>query len=180
MDDIAVQLAMSKKTLYKWFENKDELVQAVIKLHLQANECGCEEMSKKSENAVDELFRIMTLNKKFFSELHPSVFYDLQKFHPRAYNLFNEHKNNFILDHVKANIRRGMEEGLFRADLNIEVMGRLRLAQIEMVFNPDIFPAGDFNVGEVQMECLEHFMLGIATLKGHKLINQYKKVTEEA
>ncbi|GEO05274.1 TetR family transcriptional regulator [Adhaeribacter aerolatus] len=179
MDDIALQLAMSKKTLYKWFENKDELVQAVIRLHLQANECGCEETTKAATNAVEELFRIMTLNKKLFSQLHPSVFYDLQKYHPGAWNLFNAHKMNFILATVKANIRRGMEEGLFRADLDVEVMSRLRLAQIELVFNPNIFPPDQFNVGEVQLKCLEHFMLGIATLKGHKLINEYKQVTEE-
>jgi AcrR family transcriptional regulator len=179
MDDIALQLAMSKKTLYKWFENKDEIVQAVIKAHLQANECGCEEMSKTAANAVDELLRIMALNKKLFSELHPSIFFDLQKYHPGAWSLFNTHKTNFILTKVKANIRRGMEEGLFRSDLDVEVMSRLRLAQIELVFNPDIFPPDQFNIGEVQMECLEHFMLGIATLKGHKLINQFKKVTEE-
>jgi AcrR family transcriptional regulator len=180
MDDIALQLAMSKKTLYKWFENKDELVQAVIQLHLQANECGCDKMSTTAANAVEELLSIMDLNKKFFSELHPSIFFDLQKYHPGAWSLFNEHKNNFILAKVKANIRRGIDEGLFRQDLNIEVMSRLRLAQIEIVFNPDIFPPGQFNAGEVQLACLEHFMLGIATLKGHKLINQYKKVTEEA
>lgn len=179
MDDIALQLAMSKKTLYKWFENKDELVQAVIKLHLEANECGCEEMSQAATNAVDELLRIMELNKRLFSQLHPSVFFDLQKYHPAAWNLFNEHKTTFILAKVKANIWRGMEEGLFRAELDIEVMSRLRLAQIELVFDSDIFPPDQFNVGEVQLECLEHFMLGIATLKGHKLINQYKKVTEE-
>jgi AcrR family transcriptional regulator len=179
MDDIALQLAMSKKTLYKWFENKDEIVQAVIKAHLQTNECGCEEMSKTAANAVDELLRIMALNKKLFSELHPSIFFDLQKYHPGAWSLFNAHKTNFILTKVKANIRRGMEEGLFRSDLDVDVMSRLRLAQIELVFNPDIFPPDQFNIGEVQMECLEHFILGIATLKGHKLINQYKKVTEE-
>jgi AcrR family transcriptional regulator len=179
MDDIALQLAMSKKTLYKWFENKDELVKAVIELHLQANECGCAETTNASANAVDELLRIMALNKRLFSQLHPSVFYDLQKYHPGAWNLFNEHKTNFILATVKANIRRGMKEGLFRADLDVEVMSRLRLAQIELVFNPDIFPPDQFNIGEVQLECLEHFMLGIATLKGHKLINAYKKVNEE-
>lgn len=179
MDDIAVHLAMSKKTLYKWFENKDELVQAVIRLHLEANECSCAETTQNAENAVAELLRIMALNKRLFSQLHPSVFFDLQKYHPGAWRLFNEHKFNFILASVKANIQRGKEEGLFRADLDIEVMSRLRLAQIELVFNPDIFPPDQFNIGEVQLECLEHFMLGIATLKGHKLINQYKKVTEE-
>src|SRR5687768_14426248 len=119
MDDIALQLAMSKKTLYKWFENKDELVQAVIKLHLEDNECGCEETTRNATNAVDELLQIMKLNKKLFSQLHPSVFYDLQKYHPGAWSLFNEHKLNFILTKVKDNIRRGMEEGLFRSDLDI-------------------------------------------------------------
>jgi len=179
MDDIALQLAMSKKTLYKWFENKDELVQAVINLQLEANECGCDEMSKTATNAVDELLRIMIMNKKFFSELHPSLFFDLQKYHSGAWKLFNEHKNKFILTKVKHNIQRGMEEGLFRPDLDIEIMSRLRLAQIELVFNPDVFPPGQFDVGKVQLACLEHFMLGIATPEGHELINRYKKITEE-
>ena len=179
MDDIAGHLAMSKKTLYKWFENKDEIVSAVISSHLRTNQCGCEEITSSSKDAVDELLKIVEFNKSLFSQLHPSVFFDLQKFYPKAWSLFNEFKSEFILAKVKANIERGIKEGLFRSDLNVEVMARLRLAQIEIVFNHDIFPPDKFNVSQVQLDCLEHFLLGIATLKGHKLVNKYKQITEE-
>jgi AcrR family transcriptional regulator len=179
MDDIALQLGMSKKTLYRWFENKDELVQAVIKIHLQAIEEGCCQLASCSANAVEELIKIRIMHKKLFAELPPSIFSDLQKYYPAAWQIFNEHKSEFILGKVKDNMQRGIAEGYFREDLEVEVMARLRLAQIELVFNPDIFPPDQFNVGEVQLACLEHFMLGIATLKGHKLINKYKQVAEE-
>lgn len=179
MDDIAEQLAMSKKTLYKWFENKDELVNAVIGNYLETNQCGCNAITEDAKDAVDELLTIVEYNRRIFSELHPSVFFDLQKFYPKAWSLFNEFKLDFILTKVKANICRGIKEGLFRSDLNVEVMARLRLAQIEIVFNHDIFPPGKFNVPQVQMDCLEHFLLGIATLKGHKLLNKYKQITED-
>jgi len=179
MDDIALQLAMSKKTLYKWFENKDEIVQEVIKTHLESIEDGCENLSRCAANAVDELIKIKEMNKKLFAELPSSIFFDLQKYHPAAWQIFNHHKTTFILAKVKDNLRRGIAEGYFREDLDVEVIGRLRLAQIELVFNPDIFPPVHFNVGEVQIACLEHYLLGIATLKGHKLINKYKQVAEE-
>ena len=179
MDDIALQLGMSKKTLYKWFENKDEIVQAVIQNYLHAIEQSCNSLSCCAANAVDELIKIRAMNKKLFSELPSSIFFDLQKYHPAAWQIFNEHKTSFILIKVKENIRRGIAEGYFRDDLDVEVMARLRMAQIELVFNPDIFPPDQFNVGEVQLECLEHFLLGIATLKGHQLINKYKQIAEE-
>ncbi|MDX5442703.1 MAG: TetR/AcrR family transcriptional regulator, partial [Hymenobacteraceae bacterium] len=127
----------------------------------------------------DEIFKIMEMNKKIFANIHPSIFYDLQKYHATTWQLWNNHKNEFILHQIKENIWRGIREGLFRSDLDVEVMGRLRLAQVDIVFNADVFPPQQFDARKVQMEVVEHFMLGIATLKGHKLINKYKEITEE-
>ena len=81
--------------------------EAVISSHLKANECGCEEITRSSKNAVDELLKIVEFNKSLFSQLHPSVFFDLQKFHPEAWSLFNDFKTEFILAKVKANMRAG-------------------------------------------------------------------------
>ena len=121
----------------------------------------------------------MGMNKEVFSKIHPSVFYDLQKYHPKTWQLWLDHKNQFILQNIIENIKKGMQEGLFRKDFDVEVLSRLRLAQIDIAFNPLVFPPEKFDVKKVQLECLEHFMLGIATLKGHKLINKYKHITEE-
>ncbi len=72
-----------------------------------------------------------------------------------------------------------MAEGLYRADLDVEVLSRLRLAQIDVLFDQDIFPVVEFNQPRVQMACNEHFLLGMVTIKGHKLVNEYRHVTEE-
>ncbi|TPE45617.1 TetR/AcrR family transcriptional regulator [Pontibacter mangrovi] len=179
MDDIAQHLAMSKKTLYKWFRNKDQVVHDATQNYLQNVQSECECQLTQAGNAVEELFQIMALTKQVFSEMHPSIFYDLRKYHPDSWALWKQHKNSFMLGKVKANIARGMREGLFRNDLDVEVTARMRLALIELPFNAEVYPPHEFNVRQVQLAVLEHYMLGMATLKGHKLINKYKHITEE-
>jgi AcrR family transcriptional regulator len=179
MDDIATHLAMSKKTLYKWFENKDQIVHAVIVNFLAQEEKDCAGMAANSANALEELFQMMEWSKQLMANIHPSIFYDLQKYHPQAWQEWVNHKNQFILKSIINNLHRGITEGLYRADLDVEVLSRLRLAQIELAFNPDFFPPRQFDPSRVQHICLEHFMLGSATLRGHKLINEHRQVTEE-
>ena len=178
MDDIAASMAMSKKTLYKWFANKDEMVYAVMAQHLDTTQRDCEQLQSQATSAIDELFRMMGWIRQQFSDVHPSIFYDMQKFHPATWQLWVQHKQEYILNQITDNLRRGMAEGLYRADLDVEVLARLRLAQIELAFNADVFPSRQFDVQRLQQGILEHFMLGIASLKGHKLINDLRHVTE--
>ncbi|GAC1382047.1 MAG: TetR/AcrR family transcriptional regulator [Hymenobacter sp.] len=178
MDDIAASMAMSKKTLYKWFANKDEIVHAVMEQHLASTQHDCARLLQESGSAIDELFRMMDWMKQQFADVHPGIFYDLQKFYPLTWQLWVAHKNQYILAQITANLQRGMAEGLYRADLDVAVLARLRLAQIELAFNADVFPAREFDVQRRQQVILEHFMLGIASLKGHKLINGRRHLTE--
>lgn len=179
MDDIAASMAMSKKTLYKWFDNKDELVHAVMQQHLLETQHDCEQLQGHATSAIDELFRMMDWMRQQFSEVHPSIFYDMQKFHPATWQLWVSHKHEYILAQIVDNLRRGIAEELYRPELDVEVLARLRLAQIELAFNTDIFPARQFEVACLQQTILEHFMLGVTTLKGHKLINSYRQVVEQ-
>ena len=179
MDDIAAHLGMSKKTIYKWYENKDAIVFAAIANHLLSTEGNCNSIADNASNAIHELFQTMEMVRQMFNGIHPSVIFDLQKFHPKAWQLVEQHKSTFLLCKIVNNLKRGIQEGYYRADLNIEIMGRLRLAEIGIIFNHETFPPEKFNHQQVQVACLEHYMLGIATLKGHKLINRYKHITEE-
>jgi|SRR5688572_1570152 len=179
MDDIAQDMAISKKTIYKWYENKDAIVFAAIKIYLKTTEEHCLTFAQKSANAIDELFKTMDMLRQMFGGIHPSVIFDIQKFHPKTWQLIENHKSGFLLDRIIDNMNRGIKEKLYREDLDLEVMSRLRLAQIGIVFSDEIFPPDKFDQQRVQLACLEHYMLGIATLKGHKLINRYKHITEE-
>ncbi|QJX47097.1 TetR/AcrR family transcriptional regulator [Hymenobacter taeanensis] len=179
MDDIATHLGISKKTLYKWFENKDQIVSAVIASHLNGVQGECEGIIGKTQNAVDEMVQMMDWAERQFAEVNPNAIHDLRKYYPEAWSLFHAHKNNYILTQIQDNLRRGVAEGLYRADLDIEVLSRLRLAQIDILFDYTLFPPTQFKHGRVQTACSEHFLLGMVTLKGHKLINEYRHVTEE-
>ena len=178
MDDIAADLAMSKKTLYKTFINKDEIVQAVMSTHLSKVQGECTQVAGRATNAVEEMLNISQWADQQFNNIHPSIFHDLKKYHPAAWELFVAHKGTFILDQITQNLRRGMAEGLFRPDLDVEVLSRLSLAQIELAFDPALYPPEQFGLARVNRVFDEHFLLGVATLKGHKLINDYRHITE--
>ncbi|QKG54786.1 TetR/AcrR family transcriptional regulator [Hymenobacter sp. BRD67] len=179
MDDIAAELAMSKKTLYKTFTNKDEIVLAVMSTHLAKVQGECASIAAPAANAVEEMLNLSHWADQQFSNIHPSIFYDLRKYHPDAWVLFVAHKNTFILNQITQNLRRGMAEGLYRPDLDVEVLARLNLAQIELAFDPVLYPPAQFGPDRVNRVFDEHFLLGVATLKGHKLINEYRRITEE-
>ncbi len=179
MDDIAADLAMSKKTLYKTFTNKDEIVLAVMTRHLSQAQGECTRVAGIAANAVEEMLNISAWADQQFSHVHPSIFYDLKKYHAAAWALFSAHKHAFILDQIMQNLRRGIAEGLFRADLDVEVLARLNLAQLELAFDPDYYPPTRFTPIRVNKVFDEHFLLGVATLKGHRLFNKYQHITEE-
>jgi AcrR family transcriptional regulator len=179
MDDIAQHLSMSKKTIYKWFSNKDEVVHYATSNYLQSVEGDCERCQQEAPNAIEELFAIMDTTRRVFANIHPAIFNDLQKYHASSWKLWQEYKSQYLLEQIVANLERGMAEGLFRKELDVEVVARLRLAQIEVPFDLTLFPRHQFEVLPVQVASLECFMLGIATLKGHKMINDYKQITEE-
>lgn len=179
MDDIAAHLSISKKTIYKWFENKDQVVDAALRVYLFDINADCCQITTQAANAVEELFSIMQMIRQKMAGVHPAVFYDLQKYHPEAFKAWDTYKNEVLLQHIRDNLRKGVAEGLYRSDFDLEIMARLRLLQVEHAFNPEFFPPDQFNLQQVQLTILDHFMLGIATLKGHRLINTLKQVTEE-
>ena len=179
MDDIAADLGMSKKTLYKTFTNKDEIVLGVMSNHLCQAQGECARVADGATDAVQEMLTISAWADQQFANIHPSIFYDLRKYYPTAWALFRAHKSGFILEQITKNLRRGIAEGLFRADLDVEVLARLNLALIEMPFDAEVYPPTQFAPIRVNKVFDEHFLLGVATLKGHRLFNKYQHITEE-
>jgi len=179
MDDIAKHLGMSKKTIYQFFKDKNEIVISLCQLSFEENKCKMCEMAETSENAVDEIMKIMEHVGQMFSKMNPNLFYDMQKFHPDAWKQFLEFKEKNITWMVEANIEKGIKQGLYRKEVDAKILAKFRIGQIEMALNPDIFPTDEFNLTKVQVDLLDHFLHGILSMKGHKLINKYKQVSEE-
>jgi AcrR family transcriptional regulator len=179
MDDVASHVGMSKKTIYSSFRDKNDLVTGLAEMELDCQRTDLDDIHRKSDNAIDEIMKIMNMLSRSFSKMNPSLFYDLQRFHPSAWKKFREFKDKKLRGFIEDNLKRGIKQHLYRRDLNIRILARLRLAELEFGFDPVAFPPDQFNVREVQLELIDHFLHGITTLKGHKLINKYKHITEE-
>ncbi|MBL0133000.1 MAG: TetR/AcrR family transcriptional regulator [Chitinophagaceae bacterium] len=174
MDDIAAQLGMSKKTIYQFFGDKDELVDAVMEVEIGRMQEDCSMCSFSARDAVDEIFLTMEQIQDQMQNMNQMVVYDLEKFHHKTYIKFREHKDNYLYKIIADNLVRGMNEGLYRPELNINIIARFRLESMMMAFNIDLFPTKKFSLVEVTSELIEHYVFGLATNKGHKLIEKYK------
>lgn len=174
MDEIANQLGISKKTIYQYYTDKDALVEVVIGELIAEAESMCGSPTALGENAIEHVTAVMGGVIKSFMGMNPSVFYDLERFHYKAYRQFLDFKENFIATMVRNNLKRGIEEGLYRSDLDIEVLTRYRKAGIMLIFNQDLFPAGEFSLVRIQLAIVENFLYGLVTEKGYRLIEHYK------
>ena len=175
MDDIATALGMSKKTIYQFFSDKDDLVEAVIKDKIKFNQSHCLKDKDSAKDAVHEVFLAIEMMQEMFANMNPSIISDMEKFHPKAYAIFHEHKYNFLYKVLKENISRGIAEELYRPDMDAEVLIKARLETMLLPFNQQVYPQSKFRLVDVEIALTEHFLFGLASSKGHKLILKYQQ-----
>ncbi len=171
MDDIARHIGVSKKTLYELFKDKDELVFECIKYMLDDNQSKTEEAFKNSENAVDQIISILVIMEKMVRGMNPVCYLDLQRHYPTAAKYLNEHKESYMFQCISANLRQGIQEGLYREDIDIDIISRFRMESALILFQHNLFPQETYDIVKVNTQIFAHYMYGIASCKGHELIN---------
>lgn len=176
MDDIARHLSVSKKTLYQHFADKEDIVTLTCQAHLDRNAKDFKAIRETSANAIEELTKLSVCLKRNMQDMNPSLLFDLQKYHPKAWSVWLNHKNKFIRESVVRNLKQGIEEGFFRPEIDPEVIAAVRLELVQVAFNEEIFPREQYRLPEVQMQIFDHFVFGLLTDKGRKLYLKYKEV----
>ncbi len=175
MDEIASQLGISKKTIYQFYADKDALVQNVIETILTNNECACRNTTDISENPVHEFFVALGIIQDLLGAMNPAFIYDIQKYHPLAYKRLTNYQQQFLLGVVVNNLEEGRKLLLYRDDFDIDILARFRFTSIFMLFDAEMSAAmGKHKLTTIMEEITIHFLYGIATPKGQKLIHKYQ------
>jgi len=172
MDEIAGQLGISKKTIYQYYTDKDALVEGVIGIEIRDNESKCLLQQKKSDNVIHEIFLAMETVTELLKVMNPSLFKDLEKYHAAAFKKLTDHKNKFLYAVTKKNLDRGVEEDLYRPEINTDILARFRMAAVFFIFSNELFAPN--KTIQVLEEVTDNFLYGLATTKGIKLIEKYK------
>lgn len=173
MDDIATKLGISKKTIYQFYADKDDLVDEVIKSLLQHSESCCNRDVTAAANAVHEIFLAMDFIMEAFRSMNPSLLFDMQKYYPAAFQKFLKHKNDYLFGVIKQNLQRGIKEELYRGDLKVEVLARFRVESMMLPFNPEFHTKVKHSLATIEQEITLHFLFGMVSPKGYKLAAKY-------
>lgn len=170
MDDIAHTLGISKKTLYQHFKDKEELVREAIRLRMLEGKAAWRAIFACRMDAIDELlmvrFKLAELGR-----LHNRVMeYDLRKYYASIFQELIEDKRNWIYFSVSENLKKGIEEGFYRKDLNIDTIARLHVGLMMNVLNEGsaVFNPGAMHSIELFDEVLRYHVYGICTAVGRE------------
>jgi AcrR family transcriptional regulator len=175
MDDIARHLSISKKTIYQYFVDKDDIVTQATTNHMVHTKTDFDNLTRVSKNALDELMRIQMFMRKNMQDMNPSLLFDLKKYHNKAWSAWIDHKNKDIRESVVRNLKQGIEEGLYRSNLNPEILAVLRVESIQWLYDGQIAATEKYKMVDIQTQMLDHFMYGLLTEKGRKLYEKYKQ-----
>jgi AcrR family transcriptional regulator len=176
MDDIARRAGVSKKTIYQYYADKDDLVSTMVHQMLSQDIRDFQTIAQIAKDAIEEVVLGSEKIKTMIRSVNPVVVFDLQKYHPKAWSIYKNFKEQYFVGSLIRLMQRGIEEGYFRKDINVEVLAKMRVEQVQMAFDPALFPFDKYNVMDVQWAFFDHFIHGIITLKGYSKLIQYRQV----
>lgn len=170
MDDISSHLGISKKTLYNYISNKDELVDKIVEQHLAQNKEEINQIIESSTDAIDEMVKMTDHILLFLANMSPFIIHDLKKYHPRTWKKIVAFQNLFVEKNLLNNLLRGQQEGLYRKNMNGEIISKLYIYKSNALTDTSLFPPDRFDRIDLFKETIRYHLFGIVTDAGHQLI----------
>ena len=174
MDDLARHLGISKRTIYENFKDKEELLIACIDAFHYERQIHTDKVFLESDNVADALLMLFQMSAGKQAQRHFNMMNDIRKYYPQV---FKEHLSHFHHDkHMKMElmIQRGIHEGIFRDDLNVNIIAHFFSEQIDDIVHNDR-DLDKYSLADCFENVVITFLRGVCTLKGIEIIDRYKK-----
>lgn len=170
MDDLARHLGMSKKTIYQFVENKKDLIQKMV-IHAIADEQReVEAILSASEDALTEMISIARLMLSQLRELGPSLVFDMKKYYPQEWDIMEEHHLQYVTATISNNVKRGIEEGLYRPEIDAVMIAQLYHAMTHAIVDEELFPLKRFSKTDLYTHMIKYHLHGIVTDRGRAVL----------
>ena len=175
MDDISKELGISKKTLYTVVKDKNELIEKTSFSVSDGIFSTIRELLLKKLDPISELLEIENIVCDTITSFDPSVIHQFQKYYPTIHKKLHDRQKSAIIDMIKDNMRRGIKDGLYRRDLDVNFMAHLDYSSSFNLINPDFFPANEFEIRKIKHQYLIYHLRGISSSKGLSFIESKLK-----
>lgn len=178
MDDVSRELGMSKKTLYQYVENKADLIRQVILEHIREEKEAMAEIRATAVDAIDEILKIARYVLEVLRQTSPNVIYDLRKYYRESWRLMEDLHREYVYEVIKANIHRGVEQGLYRPGLDPDIIARLYVGKTMIVVDEEFFPPDQYRKEHLFAAYMEYHIRGVASQKGLQRLAEWQSREE--
>ncbi len=175
MDDVAREFGISKKTLYQYVTDKPDLVEKVMLLIAEKHNSFFKKLRAKKINAIEELFEVNKYFTGMLKNYNPSMEYDLRKYYPDLFKKIYEVRRKRMYESIIRNMKKGIKEGLYRRDMDIEIIAKLHVSRIENMYDNEIFTNEELISTKVFNEIFIYHLRGIANVTGIKFLERKLK-----
>lgn len=177
MDEIANGLGVSKKTIYKSYKNKTELVAAVTEFMFISICDGIDMICELKKDPIEEIFDIKRFVMANLKDEKSSPQFQLQKYYPKIYASVMKKQFDVMQGCVVNNLNNGINKGLYRKEIDIEFISRIYFNGLTSIKNRDLFPLNNTSMNTLMSNYLEYHLRGICTQKGIKQLENQLKLT---
>ena len=174
MDDLAVSLGISKKTLYIHFENKQQLVYEVAQAIFEKITKDILKIKESCSNPIEEFHFVRLEAMKYLGNEKTSPNYQLQKHYPKIYMDLRTKEYQYLGKMVRDSLQDGINSGLFRAGIDLEFVSRLHINGLRGIRDIEIFPIEQFKIEELFENYLDYHLRAIITPKGYETLTLFK------
>ncbi|MDY8136847.1 TetR/AcrR family transcriptional regulator [Aquimarina sp. 2201CG5-10] len=175
MDDLASEMGISKKTIYTHFQNKTKLVEATTNYIFCKISNGIDDILSEKNEPIEELYAIKAFVMFHLKNEKTAPQYQLQKYYPKIHSTLKGKQFDVMQECVIENLKRGIQKGVFRDNINVEVISRLYYIGMVGIKDQLMFPMQFFPITKLMEDYLEYHVRGIATEKGLNILNKLIK-----
>jgi AcrR family transcriptional regulator len=172
MDEISRQLGISKKTLYRYVKNKEDLLKRSFFLALELEKEGQCHMHETYDNPIDEMLAVNESICKSNKDLNPIAVFELKRYYPSLYDEIFSSKLDYVKGYILQNLEKGVANGLYRDNMNIEIIARMYVGRMQTIVNEEIFPGNDYSFNEIVNESIRFHIYGIVSQKGREYLEE--------
>lgn len=172
MDELAFKLGMSKRTIYEIFSNKDELLKECIENLIEKQRIVNQKITEESQTAIHAFYAFLEIGLENMKDSNPYFATDVQKYYPKVWQETLCKNYDFNLNQIAISIKRGVDEGVFRNDLKIELVSKLILEQLSLMADTRIFPPNLYPPSELLETQILTLIRGIASQKGLIILDE--------
>lgn len=178
MDLLAAEMAISKRTIYEHFRDKDTLLLEVIRYYQDRHRDEANRIINESDNAIEALFRNMRIMIRQMKQVNPLFFHDLKKYHAGIFQKLREQDDFRDYSITLRLLETGVGQGVFVSEIHIGIVNATLHVLFDL-FNPDSdFSQADYDRKEMFDHIIIPYFRGISTERGVKLIEECRKILE--